>query len=355
MLGLSGKKASAGEVFLAPANEQGPNTFTPNVATSSPSVTQATAPPTSPTSSGAARSVASLSGSAPGLYGGTRDNSTCDAARMVDYLNRNPDKARAWAAVEGIAPGAIADYVSRLTPVFLRSDTRVTNHGFLNGRATSIQTVLQAGTAVLVDDHGIPRVRCACGNPLTEPVPVTSAPRYTGTRWATFNPTTIVVVNVSTTVINNFTLIDVNTGATFIRQVGGAVGRVVDTDAQPGGGTPPTPGPPAATRPSSLQDVVGTYGNLQITPGPGCGGAATSSGDNFKVTIADPARGVVTIASGGETFTGTLASDYSFQFKDPGSSSTLDGRFQRQGGTVTMSGSGSFEGCTLGFTAQRIG
>ena len=41
----------------------------------------------------------------------------------------------------------------------------------------------QAGTAVLVDNHGIPRVKCGCGNPLTEPTnqPITTT---TGTRCA---------------------------------------------------------------------------------------------------------------------------------------------------------------------------
>jgi hypothetical protein len=39
----------------------------------------------------------------------------------------------------------------------------------VNGRATSFGSVLQAGTAVLVDKYGHPVARCRCGNPLTEP------------------------------------------------------------------------------------------------------------------------------------------------------------------------------------------
>ncbi|PZT71125.1 hypothetical protein DN402_02310 [Streptomyces sp. SW4] len=49
----------------------------------------------------------------------------------------------------------------------LRADTRVTGHGLRGGRPVGGQAVLQAGTAVLVDDRGVPRVRCAGGNPLT--------------------------------------------------------------------------------------------------------------------------------------------------------------------------------------------
>jgi len=79
-----------------------------------------------------------------------------------------------------------------------------------------------------------------------------------------------------------------------------------------------------------------------------------SSVQTFKVTIADPQKGVVTIQSNG-TFTGTLASDYSFRFSDASSPAVLEGRFQKKGGTIDMSGSTSFEGCTISFTSQRIG
>ncbi|GAP52775.1 serine/threonine protein kinase [Streptomyces azureus] len=58
----------------------------------------------------------------------------------------------------------------------LRADTGVTNHGFRAGRAAVLQAVLQAGTAVLVDDRGVPRVRCACGNPLRPPVAMRGTP-----------------------------------------------------------------------------------------------------------------------------------------------------------------------------------
>ena len=56
-------------------------------------------------------------------------------------------------------------YLRGLTSVVLRADTQVTNHGFRDARVTGFQSVLQAGTAVLVDNRGVPRVRCACGSP----------------------------------------------------------------------------------------------------------------------------------------------------------------------------------------------
>jgi hypothetical protein len=102
--------------------------------------------------------------------------------------------------------------------------------------------------------------------------------------------------------------------------------------------------------------VVGTYGNIQITTSGDCGGfTPADSSRTFEVTIADPQKGVVTIEGNG-TFTGTLAPDYSFRFDDASSSgAVLDGRFQRKGGTIVMSGSTSLGGCSISFTATRVG
>jgi hypothetical protein len=87
---------------------------------------------------------------------------------------------REWARVLGVTPTikAVARYIRKLTPVTLTVDTRVTNHNFVGGRAVGYQAILAAGTAVLVDDEGIPRARCRCGNPLLEPVYVPEAVCY---------------------------------------------------------------------------------------------------------------------------------------------------------------------------------
>jgi hypothetical protein len=347
---MGGKdEAAAGEIFLEPASSPGRDEFTPNVAAATPTITPTTAAATTAPPSGGTPEVPTRNGNSPGLYGGTRDNSSCDAARMVEFLTRNPDKARAWARVLGLSPAGISAYVGRLTPVVLRSDTRVTNHGFRNGRATSFQAVLQAGTAVLVDDRGVPRVRCACGNPLTEPVAVRSTPRYTGTRWAGFNPVTVVVINRSTTVINNFTLVDLDGGDTFVLPAGGALAAVTDST-----GGPPSSAP-QSQRPSSLQDVVGTYGNLELSGISECGGLTAEGAETFQVTVADPARGIVTIASEGQSYSGTLAPDYSFSFPDESGTTSFNGRFTREGGTVVMSGSLDLDVCVITFSADRVG
>lgn len=127
-------------------------------------------------------------GDSPGLYGGTRQASTCDQRKLIAFLQANPDKGRAWAEVQGIPVSDIPRYVSRLTPVLLRTDTLVTNHGYRDGRATSAPAVLQAGMGVLVNGYGVPVVKCNCGNPLTRPEQKISTGNaiYTGRSWPGF-------------------------------------------------------------------------------------------------------------------------------------------------------------------------
>ena len=158
---LSGNTTAAGasEVFLQPKNAQGQNPFTPNVGTdaSVPSTASGALTPTSGTS------LASYSGNSVGLYGGTLDLSSCNPRQMVTYLEANPSQAAAWAGAEGISVDQISTYIGGLTPMTLRYDTRVTNHGYVDGQANAIPEILQAGQAVLVDSHGVPRARCTAG------------------------------------------------------------------------------------------------------------------------------------------------------------------------------------------------
>ena len=214
------------EIFLEPVAYATPDSFTANVdvhnAAQAGSTTATTAPiipTTAPADPSANAAVRSVSGAWPGLYGGTRDRATCDKDKLVSFLKANPDKARAWAGVVGVQPSQIEGYVDTLTPIILQRDTRVTNHGFRNGRATPIQSVLQAGTAVMVDAYGVPRVKCNCGNPLAEPQALSRAPRYTGERWPTFSPAN--VIRVTTDVkVSVFILVDVQGGDPISRPPG---------------------------------------------------------------------------------------------------------------------------------------
>jgi hypothetical protein len=188
---------------------------------------------------------ATYRGGLPGLYGGTRDYATCDAEKLIVFLEQNPSKAVAWAGTLGIPVTRIRTYVHHLTPVLLRTDTRVTNHGYVNGRANPIQSVLEAGTAVFVTRYGEPVVKCYCGNPLTPPI-LYATPTYVGPRWYGFTTTHITIIRQSITIIDTFTLYDPHTGTTFSRPAGTSGGSDL-----PSGQTLPTPMNPTTPPPSA--------------------------------------------------------------------------------------------------------
>ncbi len=277
--GGGGSTSAAGvkgpsEVAAAPVSTSGANPFTPKVGSDTPGVL----PPSGAVSSsgGPVRYSAAL----PGLYGGTRNYSTCDASKLVDFLERSPAKAAAWAATLGIRTTQIRAYVSGLTDVILRTDTRVTNHGYVNGVADPIQSVLEAGTAVFVNKYGEPVVKCYCGNPLTPPVLYTT-PVYTGPLWGGFSPTQITIINQSTTIINQYTLYDPTNGMEFTRTPGahghdgpytGATGTT--TQPQPTTPTPTSPGS-TPTQPSAPATTAENP-SVSLSPNPVTQGATVT-------------------------------------------------------------------------------
>ena len=196
--------------------------------------------------------VATVSGAAPGLYGGTEILDTCDKEALIGFLEDNLDKATAWAEVQDVAVDEIPEFVRGLTDVVLQADTRVTNHGFRNGTANPINSVLQAGTAVLVDAFGIPRVRCYCGNPLQPAVELSVDVTVNGTRWPGFDLDNTVVVQAIEEILD-FTLEDILGPLQFIKPIGAPA-------------SPPTPttttAPPATTTTTTI--VLGT-GDVQAT------------------------------------------------------------------------------------------
>ncbi|MFI6655069.1 DUF6777 domain-containing protein [Streptomyces sp. NPDC050523] len=206
-----------GELFLQAAAKTGPEPFTQSTAEHS------SAPPVSAspaTGSAPANAVRQVDGGAPGLYGGTRNLSSCDVERQIKALGADSAKNKAFASVEAVAPAEVPSYLRALTPVQLRMDTRVTNHGYRNGAATGYQAVLQSGTAVLVDGRGVPRVRCACGNPLTPPVALQTAPNLTGDTWPSYHPSNVVVVTPAPQIIDIFILYDPGHGEWIARHRG---------------------------------------------------------------------------------------------------------------------------------------
>jgi hypothetical protein len=107
------------------------------------------------------------SGDTEGLFAQNPDRPSCDAQSLTKSLLADPAKSAAWASVLRIAPETIPGFVDGLTPVVLRANTAVTDHGFVDNNFTSYPAVLPAGTAVFINGFGEPTVRCFSGNPLT--------------------------------------------------------------------------------------------------------------------------------------------------------------------------------------------
>ncbi|MEU2632798.1 DUF6777 domain-containing protein, partial [Kitasatospora sp. NPDC007106] len=271
--GGSGSTAAAQPVALQPAGSAGQAPFTDSVAgqNAAPTAGATVAPPTG----------GNRSGGDVGLYGGTMNVASCDVPKLSAYLAANPDKAKAWAGVEGIEPNQIDGYLKGLTPVVLRADTRVTNHGYSNGQATAYQAVLQTGTAVLIDNQGVPRVRCACGNPLTPPVDPGAPASYNGQPWAGFNGHQVVTVTPAPQPIQTVVLVDPN-GTAFGRPTGGTGHNDTTNVTMPpttssSSGSPSTPGSsgssgssgsPSSGSPSSGSPSTSTPPSIPPSSGP---------------------------------------------------------------------------------------
>ncbi|MBC2641008.1 MULTISPECIES: DUF6777 domain-containing protein [unclassified Rhodococcus (in: high G+C Gram-positive bacteria)] len=148
-------------------------------------------------------------GDRAGLYGGSPDRVLCDRQRLVDDLEGDPARMQAWSSVFHVDD--VRNYVRTLTPVLLRADTRVTNHGFDDGHAAAFQSVLEAGTIVLIDDHGVPRVRCVRGSPLLSPV-VNQEAEIQGDPWPGFQQDRLYVVQPSNVAMTEVTVVDLMTG-----------------------------------------------------------------------------------------------------------------------------------------------
>ncbi len=234
-----------GEIFLEPSGEAGPESFAgeqfvltgPTTTLSIPTTTlftTTTLPATTTTAAGGVQPVAvtTLLGDTPALYGGSKSKQIADKEGQLAFLAANPDKAAAfcaalnadpnlrWSGGAQVTPEQLPAYFAELTPMQLTRDTRVTNHGYRDGKPTPRQSALQAGQLVLVDQYGVPRVRCECGNPLTPPKPVRGTPTYTGPRWPGFDPAKVIVIQQTNVTINIFVVVDIKTGEPFSRPAG---------------------------------------------------------------------------------------------------------------------------------------
>jgi hypothetical protein len=222
-------KSSASDVALVGRDAAGTNSFTPSIANpaAAPLGAQALAEP--PASSSG---LITAKGDAAGLYAGQKNVPSCNSGQLADFLQSNPSKNAAWAKAVNVQPTDVRPFILTLTSALLRVDTRVTEYKFAGDQPQPHQSVLQAGTAVLLDRTGFPRVRCQSGNPLGEPRAVSGSPSYAGPKWSGFSPRRIVTVQPAAST-GPFILIDSPTGSIFLRIPGG----IADTERPPTGVT----------------------------------------------------------------------------------------------------------------------
>jgi hypothetical protein len=196
---------SAQEVQLEPTSASGANPFMAPIGQDQSAV----APPQ--------QAQGQFSGDTPGLFAAAADKPSCDSASLLANLQADQPKAAAWADVLGVRAEDIQNFVQSLSPVLLRADTAVTEHGYDNGTFTAYPAVLQAGTAVFVNGFGEPTVKCFNGNPLTRPADIPQA-SYVGSRWQTFQPVTVTYVTPAPVVIKTYNYYDFSTKVIIIKQ-----------------------------------------------------------------------------------------------------------------------------------------
>lgn len=342
---------TANEVALQAPADPGPDPFTPSVETqgvSAPAPAVGTTPTahqpgvTSPGSSSPA-ALHSVEGSSAGLYAGMMGKPSCDTERLIGMVSTG-DTGRAWASAAGIAQADIPGYLRSLTSAYLRVDTRVTNHNYKSGAVVEYQSALQAGTAVLVDAQGVPRVRCSCGNPLKPPTLVNNA-KYTGKAWAGFQPTTLIVVVPAPQPVTEIIVVNIETGGWFSRQTGRS--GTADRHAEPPKGplVPgiPAPGPWKPTTPSATSSTsLGTTSpGTATSSGPTSSGATTSGATSSGAGSSGP-------TSSGATTSGATSSGATSSGATSSGATSSTGSGQPSGSTATTGTSSASTGASTG-------
>ncbi|RKT08085.1 hypothetical protein BX286_6165 [Streptomyces sp. 3211.6] len=258
-----GAAAESQELTLQPVGAAGPDPFTASTSTAESAPVQ----PPVPNKSG--QGIRTVGAATPGLYGGTNRLGSCDVERQAAYLTADDAKARAFAQATGIEQEKIPEFLRGLTPVVLRADTRITNHGFRDGHADGYQSVLQAGTAVLVDDHGMPRVRCGCGNPLAAPRSAKGNPVLKGEQWNGYRPNQVVVIEPTIQPIKRLVIVNLADNTWIERKAGddGAQDKApkVPPPYDPAEGIPNSP-PTPPDDPSDPCATAGTSGPPRTAP-----------------------------------------------------------------------------------------
>jgi hypothetical protein len=181
-----------------------------------------------------------VSGATEGIYRAVKGGSPCDRDGLSAFFKENPPIADLWVravaadptlataeAFKSVTATTLPGYIGALTPVLLRVDTHVTAYSMASGAATARQSVLQAGTAVLIDERGLPRLRCYGGSPLASPARNAPTASQAGDPWPGFDLGAAVVMTPAPNALRQFGLAD-PTGTTFRRPAGSVGPQDID-------------------------------------------------------------------------------------------------------------------------------
>ncbi len=155
----------------------------------------------------------------PGLYGAKRGQAACDSSQLVDELNADPALREAFAVKLAVATTDLGKSVGVMASVVLRSDTLVIDHLFVGGKAVGQAAVLEAGTPVLVDQFGVPRVRCTSGSPLQTLMTLPENVEFKGAEWTGFRAGAVISVVPAAQPIGELVLVDPGTLEAFLRDL----------------------------------------------------------------------------------------------------------------------------------------
>jgi serine/threonine-protein kinase len=185
-----------------------------------------------------------VSGSTEGIYRGVKGSSACDRNGLTTFFRNAQPVGSTWIEaaagdptlspdddLKTVTPQTLPTYIAGLTPVLLRADTRVTEFTDTAGVASARQAVLQAGTAVLVDAMGLPRVRCAGGSPLASPDANAPTATTAGAPWSGYALSGAVTMAAAPSTLRAFGLADAS-GTTIFRRPVGSTGKQ-DVDQTP--------------------------------------------------------------------------------------------------------------------------
>lgn len=218
-----GDNETAGAVELVAADEVGTSPFVEakadvsddeiRVARDAGSTTRPSGPESSPSTNATSdlEVTAIALGPTAGAVYASREKPVCDVAAISTALQRDDDARAAWAELMGVSPDDVTATLSKLTPLVLTRDTAVTNSRYAKGQPSTFPAILQAGTPVLVDEAGMPRVKCSCGNPLT-PAKIERGADLEGARWEGFDPGEVVSVTQGVVPDGGVATIDLATG-----------------------------------------------------------------------------------------------------------------------------------------------